>query len=210
VKVLVVGATGPTGREIVSNAVAAGHDVTALVRDPTRLDAADPGVRAVQGDVLDPATLGPALDGQDAVISALGSTFTRRPTELVSSGTRNVMSAMKQAGTRRLICITGFGVGDSRGRANFVVERVAFRGLLSELYKDKDRQEGEIRQSGLDWVIVRPVRLTNGAASGFTATTDTSSKLASKVSRGDVAAFCVSQLTDDAHLGQAVTVCARK
>jgi uncharacterized protein YbjT (DUF2867 family) len=210
VRVLVVGATGPTGRGIVANALAAGHDVTALVRDPARLDPASPGVRAATGDVLDQATLGPALAGQEAVISALGSTFTRKPTELVSAGTLNVISAMQQAGTRRLICITGFGAGDSRGHLNFMVERLALRGLLSELYKDKDRQEDLIRQSGVDWVIVRPVRLTNGAASGFTTTTDMTSKLASKVSRADVAAFCVSQLTDDTNLGQAVAVCASK
>ena len=204
--VLVIGATGPTGQAVVVNALAAGHKVTALARDPAKLDQQHPDLRVVTGDVLAPDTLEPVMQGQDAVISALGSTFTRKPTELVSTGTANVIAAMKKSGVPRLICITGFGAGESRGEANFVIDKLVFRGLLAELYRDKDRQEDEIRRSGLDWIIVRPVRLTKSAARGYAATTDMSAVKSSTVTRADVASFCVDQLLDDSNLGHAVAV----
>lgn len=207
-KVLVVGATGPTGRAIVSRALADGHAVTALARDPARLELEHSNLRRVTGDVLDPSTLGPAVEGQEAVISALGSKFTRKPTTLVSTGTRNVIDAMKSAGVRKLVCITGFGVGDSRGHAGFLIDKLVFRGLLGALYKDKDRQEDEIRRSDLDWVIVRPVRLTNGADEAYEANTDMAADMSAAVPRAAVAAFCVDQLVDDVNVGRAVAVSA--
>jgi putative NADH-flavin reductase len=203
--VLVIGATGPTGREIVSQALAAGHSVTALARDPARLGIENSSLRVVTGDVLDPSALPPAVEGQDAVVSALGSGFTLRHTTLVSDGTRNVIEAMKTAGVGRLVSISAFGVGDSAGHSGFVPDRIIFPTLLRQLYADKDRQEDEVRRSGLQWMIVRPARLTNKPATGqYRASTDMAAVKPKTIARADVAAFCVSQLDDDVNLGRAV------
>ncbi len=114
VKILVIGATGPTGRELVSQGLALGHEVTATVR---RLESArlPEGVALVRADVMAAASIAAAVTGKDAVISSLGAKISRQPTTLFSQGTRNLIAGMQLAGVRRLICITGVGAGDSRG-----------------------------------------------------------------------------------------------
>ena len=163
--VLVVGATGPTGREVVARAAARGHDVVALVR--RRGGGAPTGARIEtrQGDVLDPNSLKPALLGCDVVLCALGSGVSLRPMTMLSTGTRNLIDAMKVAGVRRLVCITGVGAGDSRGHGGFVYDTLIRPTILRQVYRDKDRQEQVVRDSGLDWTIVRPAQLKDGPRS---------------------------------------------
>ena len=139
-RILVIGATGPTGRQIVDQSLAAGHEVTACVRGPDSR-ALPSGARVVKADVLDRASLAEAVKGQQAVISSLGTRLSRKPTTLLSEGTRNLIAAMTDAGARRFICITGIGAGDSRGHGGFVYDRIIQPLLLKEIYKDKDRQE---------------------------------------------------------------------
>src|ERR1035437_2331268 len=135
-KILVIGATGPTGRELVSQGVALGHEITAAVRHPESA-ALPAGVRLVRADVNDGASLRAAVDGQDVVISSLGSKLSRKPTNLFSFGTRNLLIAMNDAGVRRLVCITGIGAGDSKGHGGFFYDRIIQPLLLKEIYKDK-------------------------------------------------------------------------
>jgi uncharacterized protein YbjT (DUF2867 family) len=198
-KVLVLGATGGTGRLIVRDAVAKGHSVVALVRSKARADL--PGVDMIEGDARDEGTLTRALDGCDAVISALGTGMGFSKVDLLAVATRALVTAMTRNGVRRLVCISALGVGDSRGHGGFVFDRLFLPLLLSHAYKDKDRQEATIRASSLDWVVVRPGMLTNDAALGnVRAVTDLAGVNGGKIARADVARFVVEQLTTDTWL----------
>ena len=160
---LVVGSTGPLGREFVAQAMEAGHVVRALARDPSALKPA-PGLEVVRGDVFDQPSLDAAARGQDAAVVILGLPFSalRKPTNVYSQGTRNVIAALKAASVRRLIVVSSFGVGDSRRDAK-LLERAFFSLALRGAYADKDLQEQAVRESGLDYTIVRPTRFTTAA-----------------------------------------------
>lgn len=198
-KVLVLGATGGTGRLITINAVAKRHSVVALVRSTA--DANMPGTELIEGDVRNETTLERALDGCDAVVSALGTGIGFRKVSLLTEATRALVRAMTSSGVRRLVCISALGVGDSRGHGGFVFDRLFQPLLLSQAYKDKERQEAAIRASSLDWVIVRPGKLTDDRAQGnVRAVVDLAGVNGGKIARADVARFVVDQLTTDTWL----------
>ena len=209
-KLLIVGATGPTGQEIVKQAVSRGHQVTALVRAVATARFA-PSVRLAVGDVLDRSTLEQALAGQEAVICSLGTGATGpfKETTVLSEGTRQLVAAMQAQGVGRLVCITGLGAGDSQGHGpwwyNWLVQPLVLRGV----YHDKTRQEAVVRGSGLDWTLVRPVMLTNGPALGAArlhAFVDPTRIKAKTISRADVADWCLGELADGRHRGQAPVI----
>ncbi|WP_027057412.1 NAD(P)-dependent oxidoreductase [Mesorhizobium loti] len=198
-KILVSGATGPTGRLIVSQALARGYEVTALVRSPEK--AADmKGVRLVVGDARDEKTLRQAVTGQDAVISALGTPASPlKQVTLLSTATRALVKAMKTEDISRLITITGMGAGDSAGHGGFLFDNVIFPLLLRNVYADKNRQEAVIRESDLDWTIIRPSVLNKKAGRGNVRTlTDLSGFHGGTISREDVAKFVLDQVDSDA------------
>jgi uncharacterized protein YbjT (DUF2867 family) len=198
-KVLVLGATGGSGRLIVRDALAKGHSVVALVRSKASADL--PGVDMIEGDARDEGTLLRALDGCDAVISALGTGMGFRKVDLLAVATRALVTAMTRKGVRRLVCISALGVGDSHGHGGFVFDRLFQPLLLSHAYKDKDGQEAAIRASSLDWVVPRPARLTDDPARGSVrAVTDLAAVKGGKIARADVARFVVEQLTTDTWL----------
>ena len=202
-KVLVLGATGGTGRLIVRYALSKGHSVVAIVRSKVRaLDL--PGTKLVEGDARDEAALLRALAGCDAVVSALGTSMSPfREVTLLSVATDALVTAMTRHGVRRLVCITGMGAGDSRGHGGFVYDRLILPLLLRNVYKDKDRQEALIQASSLDWVIVRPTVLNDDVARGSVrALTDLSGFRGGNIARADVARFAVDQLTSDTWLRQ--------
>jgi uncharacterized protein YbjT (DUF2867 family) len=200
-KVLVLGATGGTGRLIVRDALAKGHSVVALVR--SKATAPDlPGADVVEGDARDESAILRALDGCDAVVSSLGtgiSTFGE--VTLLSVATPALVAAMKRSDVRRLVCISALGVGDSRGHGGFFFDRLFQPLLLRNAYKDKELQEAAIRASSLDWVIVRPGALNDESARGnVRAITDLTDVRGGKIARADVARFVVEQLTTDTWL----------
>ncbi len=202
-KVLVLGATGGTGRLIVRDAQAKSHSVVALVRSKVR--APDlPVADMIEGDARDEGALLRALDGCDAVVSSLGTGLSPfREVTLLSVATRALVTAMTRNGVRRLVCITGMGAGDSRGHGGFLYDRLILPLLLHNVYKDKDRQEAAIRASSLDWVIVRPAMLNDDSARGSVrAVTDLAGVQGGKIARADVACFVVDQLTTDTWLRQ--------
>jgi putative NADH-flavin reductase len=203
-RILVVGATGATGQQIVEQSLAQGHHVTALVRRPDKFDIQHPFLQVVKGDVLDPASLD-AVQGQDAVISSLGTKkIGLEPVTLLSEGTKNLLQAMERHSVKRLVCITGIGAGDSKGHGGLLYDKLILPLILKRIYDDKDRQEAEIRQSNLDWTIVRPGGLTNDLAKGkYRVLTDLTGITAGKISRADVATFILQELTDDRYLHQA-------
>ena len=194
-KVLVIGGTRGTGREVVAAAHAAGHEVTLLARNAERISLPVTGVRVVVGDAGDADDIERAVAGQDAVVWTVGVGPTRRPVHLFSRSTRFLLAAMARHGVRRLMCVTGIGAGDSRCHGGFLYDRIVQPLFLRTVYEDKDRQEALLRGSDVDWTIVRPGTLTNGPATGFArALTDLEGVAAGKVSRADVAAFIVENL----------------
>jgi uncharacterized protein YbjT (DUF2867 family) len=202
-KILVLGATGPTGRLIVKRAVARGYDVVALVRSPEK--AADLGVKLITGDARNEEALRKALAGRDVVISALGTPASPfREVTLLSTATRALVGAMKAGNVSRLISITGIGAGDSRGHGGFLLDKLIFPFLLRHVYADKDRQEAIIRGSGLNWTIVRPSILNNKPGRGSTrARIDLTNFHGGTIAREDVANFVVDQVASDTWLRQA-------
>jgi uncharacterized protein YbjT (DUF2867 family) len=203
-RVLVLGATGGTGREIVREAGAQGYSVVALVRSRTKAtDLA--GAELVEGDARDEQALSRALDGCSGVISSLGTPMSPfREVTLLSVATRALVKAMESGNVRRLVCITGLGAGDSRGHGGFLFDILFFPLLLRKVYEDKNRQEDVVRASKLDWVLVRPTVLNDKPARGTVqAQTDLSHIRGGTVSRSDVAKFVVQQLTDDTWLRRA-------
>ena len=165
-RVMVVGATGRLGRHVVERALERGHEVTAFARNPAAVELEQDRLRTAKGDVLDAASLEAAAAGQDAVISCLGTREWRRVT-LRAEGVRNIISAMKAHGVRRLVVFSAFGVGDSREqlrRASFLFGRIIFPLLLKDSFEDMARMEEAVRESGLEWVIVRPTALTEKPA----------------------------------------------
>ena len=203
-KVLVIGGTGGTGRLIVRHASERGHDVTALVRSAEKAGDLH-GATLVVGDARDEAVLRNALQGRDSVISALGPPATPfRKVTLLSTATRALVSAMKAEHVSRLVCITGIGAGDSAGHGAFLFDRLILPLILRTVYEDKNRQEAIIRDSGLDWVLVRPTILNDKPGRGaIRALTDLSSFHGGAISRDDVARFVVDQLRDEAWLHHA-------
>ncbi len=198
-KLIIFGATGTVGRHLVEQALAQGHRVTAFARDPLALKSDHPNLSRQAGDVLDPGAVADALQGHDAVLIALGA---GRRGGVRAAGTQHVIDAMAWHGLRRLVCQTTLGAGDSRPLLTFFWKRIMFGLLLREAYADHEAQEAVVRQSGLDWVLVRPGAFTDGPATGayrhgFAAT---AKNLKLKISRADVADFMLQQLTGDRYL----------
>jgi len=203
---LVVGSTGPQGREVVAQALDAGHGVRALARNPSALQRR-PGLEVVRGDVFDQPSLDAAAHGQDAAVVILGVSLAAasRPTNVFSQGTRNLITALKAAGVRRLIVQSSYGVGDSRGDAG-LLERVFYALLLRGAYADKVLQEQVVRESGLDYTIVRPTRLTMAAGTGrYTARVGPGS-VPSSIARADVARFILHALSTREYVGKTVSL----
>ncbi|MBB5696500.1 NAD(P)-dependent oxidoreductase [Muricoccus pecuniae] len=197
-RILVIGATGGTGRLIVRQALERGHEVTALVRSPGNGRDLE-GARIVVGDARDGAALRGALAGQDAVISALGTPASPfREVPLLSTATRALVGAMRAEQVSRLVCITGIGAGDSAGHGGFLLDRIILPLLLRKVYADKNRQEAIVRDSGLYWTLVRPAVLNDKPGHGdVRALTDLAGFHGGSVSREDVARFVLDQIGTD-------------
>lgn len=200
---LIVGATRGIGRRLLEQALASGHTVTALVREPRRLATQQERLRVVKGDILDADSVNTAMAGQDAVCCTIGVKAPWPEPTVFSEGTRNLLEAMKKTGVRRLICVTGIGAGDSRGHGGFLYDKIFYPLLLKSVYADKDRQEALIKASNVDWTLVRPGFLTNGPATkNYRALTDLTGVTASWISRADVAHFMLGELASNRHLRQ--------
>lgn len=208
VKVLVIGATGGTGRQLVRQALDRGHTVTVLVRSPHRFSVDESQVAVLQGDVLDAASVDAAVRGQDVVLCALGHRRYLGPSRILSDGTTNIIKAMRAHHVSRLVCETSLGLGDSAWRMGLYYTLFVIPVVLPFYFWDKTRQERAVAHSHLDWVIVRPAALTDGERSGR-ARADRKVGglvLTPRISRADVADFMLSQIHSDTHVGQAVGV----
>jgi putative NADH-flavin reductase len=218
-RLAIFGPTGGTGRRLVERAIAEGHDVTAFVRNPSRIRARHQRLRVVVGDAFDPAPVREAVADNEVAICVLGSRtpsnplHPRRPGDpngVASAGTENIISAMKEHGLRRLVCQTAWGVGESRrnpGFAGAFFMNVLVPPLLRDEYADKEAQERIVAESDLDWIIVRPMILTNGPwTNDYRANVDLKPGRRPYISRADVADFLLKQLTDDTFVGKTPAV----
>ncbi|UJR85650.1 NAD(P)-dependent oxidoreductase [Sandaracinus amylolyticus] len=168
-KVLVVGATGGSGRAAVDALLRAGHEVTAFVRRPELIEAR-PGLHVAVGDAMHAEDVERAVVGHDAVIVTLGirenAVLVRlrgsagTPIDVRSAGTKNVIAAMRAQGVRRLVVQTSYGVGETKNGLRWI-DAMLFRVLLRDQIADTEEQERAVRASGLDWVLVQPVHLTD-------------------------------------------------
>lgn len=206
--VLVVGATGRTGRLLARGAIGRGHSVTALVCTPERLGDLADRVHTVVGDVLDGGVVSDAVDGRDAVLVVLGAAR-RKAAPINALGTLNVIRSMQRYGVRRLVVLSCSGVRPGRDPSlPWVHDRIVRRALLGHVFVDLRRMETSVRQSGLDWTIVRaPGALTNGPArGGYRAGPGYSLPGGRRISRADVAEYMLDQLTLTDDVGHAVAV----
>jgi putative NADH-flavin reductase len=162
----------------------------------------DARLRLALGNVLDYGTVEAAIVGQDAVLSALGHKQWLIKSSILSRGTRNILAAMTKCGVRRFVCETSLGVGDSRGRLGILYTFFLIPLLLYYYFRDKELQEQYIKQSALDWVIVRPALLTNGRQTGAVNDGKNVGSLlfTHSISRADVASFMLSEVKDDRYL----------
>lgn len=203
-RVLILGATGGTGRHVLEQAIARGHEVTALVREPTALGTIQ-GVRTLAGDATNTVDVHAALDGQEAVLNALGSRSLRHPVEAAS--TAILLPEAERVGIRRLVVCSAFGVGETRDGAN-AFQRVFFSTVLGQVYAAKEEADAAVRGSSLDWTLVYPTRLTDEPATGRILAVESFSGVG-RVSRADVARFLVDQLETDTWSRQTVIVSGR-
>ncbi len=201
-KLIVFGSTGGTGRQIVAQALEQGHDVTAFVRSPEKLNQKHEKLHVVKGDVLDVDSIEQAIQEQDVVLCTLGLSAVMDKSNLRANGTKNIILAMEKAGVKRFVCQSTAGFGDSRETLPFLMKYFIVPFILRRVWADHEIQENHIKASQLDWIIARPTALTDGEHTGsyqhgYTADNKT---VTSKVSRADTADFMLKQLTDNCYL----------
>jgi putative NADH-flavin reductase len=206
-KILVLGASQGTGALCVKSALAKGHAVTAFARTPAKLDVTHPALTKVAGDFHDAAAVRGAVVGQDAVIISVSPTSLgamKETPDYFSRGTTYCIDAMKELGVRRLVVLTAHGVGESQPVASWFQRTFLIGALLKGFFLDHDVQERLTRESGLDFVIARPTRLTNGKAKGKYVRTAELISVPSTISRADLADFMVEACQSTTWVGKAV------
>lgn len=207
-KILVFGASGRTGEQLILQALAVGHEVTAVVRKPDRFTVHYDRLRVVAGDALDPASFSGELNGQDVVVSALGvSGFVNslRPMTFHVDTARAITGEMQKRGVNRIVAMTSVGV--LKDPTTPIWYRATVRPLLRHKYADMANMENVIRASGAEWTIVRPVQLTNGPLTqGYRIGEDGNLPNGGAISRADVADFIVRRSDDPAYRNRPIAL----
>jgi len=214
-RVLVLGSTGGSGRAAVEQLLAAGHEVTAFSR---RAEAFAPGserLRVFVGDVMNAGDVERAVQGQEAVVVALGIRenpvrvrllgSAHTPLDVRSAGTRHAIAAMRKHGVRRLVVQTSYGVGETRHRLR-PLDALFFQLLLKPQIADTERQEREVRESGLDWVIAQPVHLTDAPVDALPSVSTEGEVARNQVSRRSVGRFLAQAAGSTAYVGRSVAL----
>ncbi len=217
--ILVVGATGGTGKATVKKLLEQGHNVTAFSRSATGLKNEFKGLRCIDGDANDPAQIELVVEGHDAVIITLGIQenplkvrfFGASDTlnQIRSNGTKNVIQAMQNKGVKKLVVQSSYGVGETRGNLGFV-DQLFFSLILKPQIADTERQEKIVRESDLEWVIVQPVHLTDALDETAVFASTQGETQVMKVARDAVAQFMVSAMNNISLIGKSVAVSAKE
>lgn len=212
-KIIVFGATGGTGRAVIKQALAAGHEVTAFVRDRRKLNE-ETGLKIIEGDAMVLGHVNAAVQGQEAIVVSLGNSQNafglllgaRRttPRTICETGTRNILDSLSEGLHLPMVVISAFGVGDTRDKLPFMF-KLFYRLFLREQIADKERQDALLNASKANFVMIQPAALTDAPATGkWTASRD-GSLGKSEVSRSDLADFIVSELEHPQHTRQTIT-----
>jgi putative NADH-flavin reductase len=206
----IFGASGGTGRRLVEQALAAGHTVTAVVRDPARLPVRHDRLKLVAADVLDPEAITPAVADADAVVSALGPRSSRNRSSITSAGMASILKAMRTAGSSRLVVVSAAPVAsDDHGTTlpYRLLVKPLLRALLGGLYADLAVMEETVRRSGLAWTILRPPQLTDGPRTGsYRQATDANLRRGYRISRADLADAILAALEDPDSVKATITI----
>lgn len=206
-KILILGASQGTGALCVKAALADGHIVTAFARTPSKLDITHQNLITVTGDFHNETSVRDAVKGHDAVIICVSSIslkgFKEMP-EYFSLGTKFCIAAMKEYGIKRLVVLSAHGVGDSYNAASWFQRKFMIGWLIKYAFLDHDVQEKMVRESGLDFVIARPTRLTNGKAKGEYRRVAELIRVPESISRADLANFLVESCQSKEFIGKAV------
>lgn len=201
-KLIVFGATGRVGQELLGQALEQGHEVTAFTRDRRKIAIQHAALRIAEGNVLDPEAVGKAIAGQDVVLITLGD---GRKGAVRYSGTKVIVDAMHRHDVNRLICQTTLGANESRDNLNFFWRYLMFGMLLKKALRDHDLQENYVTKSDLQWTIVRPGAFTDGPVTGSYkhGFAPDSKAIRLKISTADVAHFMLQQVGNDRYLRRA-------
>lgn len=203
-KFALFGATGRTGQALVEQALASGHNVVALVRTPSQRTLSHPKLSVLRANVLNQAEVEQGIQGTQAVIMVIGHSKTT-PRNLLAVATQHILTAMQRQGIHRLICLTGAGVADSHDRPRLVnhLFTIALKRMAADVLSDSEQQYAAIRQSSLDWTVVRVPRLINGPRTGHYRVGWVGINTGTAIRRADAADFLLRQLTDETYLRQA-------
>ena len=205
-RILILGATGRTGRYVVSQGLEQGCQVTAFARNPDTLTTKHPNLRVVKGGLSDHNGITHALNGVNAVICVLGNNTRKalfKPSNAISQDLPNIISAMQQGRVERLLFVSSFGINAKI----FWPEKLLLRTLLRNLFADLPVQEKLIKESELNWTIVRPARLTNGPKTGKCRSgEDMYIHPFTSISRADVADFLLKEAVSPEYLRKVATI----
>jgi uncharacterized protein YbjT (DUF2867 family) len=209
-KMTVFGATGGIGGHVVRQALAAGHKVTAVVRDPARFDVSHPALEvATVPGLADPEALRGALEGTDAAISGVGPRG-RKDGPVASSATRGMLRAMQASGVRRFVAVSAVPVGPVPDGESFLNRRILLpfiSAFARDVYADLAEMEDETRRSATEWTVVRPPRLVNKPLTGnYRTVVGANVPRGYSISRADVAHLMLAVLDDPATLRQAIGI----
>ncbi len=209
-KILVVGANSGLGRQVVALALAAGHEVTAFVRNPETFLVQHANLSIAQGDIFSLETVELAVRGHDAILAGVGvKPSPGKKTTVYSQGVANLITAMEKQSVRRLIWVSTAAIDpESVGKLGFVFEYIVEPILLKNIYTDVKLSEEALQRTSLDWILIHPTRLNDGPHTGIYKVGEhlPPGYHGEEISRADVADFMLKQLTDDTYLRKAATV----
>jgi uncharacterized protein YbjT (DUF2867 family) len=216
--VLIIGATGGTGRATIDALLARGHRVTAFSRHAESIEHPSPQLTRINGDATHPSDVDAAVAGKDAVVITLGITENplrvrlfgpaRTPLDVRSAGTRNVVAAMQKHGVHRLVVQSSYGVGETRDNLRWL-DRLFFRALLKPQIADTEAQEIEVRDSGVDWVLAQPVHLSDDDDGEAPFVSPSGEVQGWKISRKGVAEFLADAALRPDYIGRSVALSGR-
>jgi uncharacterized protein YbjT (DUF2867 family) len=208
-KLLVLGGTGATGKLFVSQALEAGHEVTAYVRDPAKVPQQQRNLTVVSGQVDNAETLASALAGQDAVVSMLGNGYGKTDKTLIEDSTRALIAAAEVTGVERVVIMSALGVGESFAKGS-TVGKFFYKRVLAGTFADKVRGEAQLKSSGLDWTLAYAVTLSDKPLSNNVAASllEDTPKLSGmpKITRADVAAWLLKTVASRSFTRQTVVL----
>lgn len=208
-KITIFGSSGRTGLPLVHQALEAGHQVTAYLRDPNKLAIKHPNLRVIQGNINDLSGIEKAVAGQDAVLSTLGA-VPGGAKDIMTVAAKNIIAAMQKTGVQRLITLTGAGVAQPGDQPKAINNLISFmlRFLAKEVQLDAAEHVRLVRASSLDWTIVRVPMLTNAPSSGQLKVGMVGINDGMRIGRSEVAAFMLKTLETGTHRKAAPVISA--